>query len=210
MILNVNYTARDGGSALRQAARGAAVSQPPIPAPRLFSLKHEFPSDWYKFLTPPGSAASQALTIALGIERFPFLFRGRTITITKVDLYLRFKDIYDLSTYKLDPANPTPLGDYAKGTALTVYVTPAPGSATAAAATLQSRSSDLSGLPHAVLDLTSQPGALGSWLLEARDTDIQKIAASLQTTVTADSTTHYRLRAELIEDVILVCTYQVQ
>jgi hypothetical protein len=210
VILNVNYTARDGGVALRQAARGAAASQPPAPASRLFSLKHEFPTDWYKFLSPPGSAASQALTLALGIERFPFLYRGRTIKITRVDLYLRFKDIYDSSTYRLDPSNPTPLGDYAKGTALTMYVTPAPGTAAAAVATLQSAPSYLNGLPHAALDSAGQPGALGSWLLEARGADIHKIAASLQTTVTADTATHYRLKPELIEDIILVCTYQVQ
>jgi hypothetical protein len=209
LILNVNYTARDGCAALRHAAR-AAASQPATPAPRLFSLKHEFPSDWYKFLTPPAAAPSQVLTIALGIERFPFLYRGKKIAITKLDLHLRFKDIYDASTYRLDPANPTPQGDYAKGTALTMYVTPAPGSAAAAAATLQSTTSYLNGLPHAVLDLTSQPGALGSWLLEARDADIHRIAASLQTTVMADTATHYRLKAELIEDIILVCTYQVQ
>ncbi|HET8924381.1 MAG TPA: choice-of-anchor D domain-containing protein [Candidatus Acidoferrum sp.] len=210
LILNLNYTARDGGDALRLAARSAAASQPPAPVPRLFSLKHEFPSEWYKFANPPSAAASQTLTISLGIERFPFLYRGKTIAITNVDLYLRFKDIYDPNTYKLDPSNPTPFGDYAKGTPLTVYVTPAPALTAASAASLQSAASYLNGLPHASLDITSQPGTLGPWLLEAREADISKIAASLQTTVTVDTTTHYRLRGELIEDVIFVCTYKVQ
>ena len=150
------------------------------------------------------------MTISLGIERFPFLYRGRTIGITNVDLYLRFKDIYDPNTYKLDPSNPTPFGDYAKGTPLTVYVTPAPASTAASAARLESAASYLNGLPHKSLDLRGQPGALGAWLLEARDADISKIAASLQTTVAADTTTHYHLKGELIEDVIFVCTYKVQ
>jgi hypothetical protein len=66
----------------------------------------------------------------------------------------------------------------------------------------------LDGLPHAALDLTSKAGMLGSWLLEARDADINKIAASLQTTINVGGTTHYRLNTELIEDIIIVCTYQ--
>jgi hypothetical protein len=52
-----------------------------------------------------------------------------------------------------------------------------------------------------------QPASLGSWLLEARDADINKIAASLQTTVTTAGTNHYRLRSELIDDIVLVCAY---
>jgi len=57
------------------------------------------------------------------------------------------------------------------------------------------------------VDLTNKPGVLGSWLLEARDADVNKIAATLQNTVTAAGTNHYRLRSELIDDIILVCTY---
>jgi hypothetical protein len=204
VILNLNYTARDGGDALRQAARSAYAFKPAAPAPRLFSLKHEFPSDWYKFASPPTTAASQALTISIGMDRFPFLYRGKTITITRVDLYLRFKDTYD------PPASSgsTPLGDY-DDKPLTMYVTPAPGTRSASAAILKI-GTPLNGLPHGFVDFTSQPGALGSWLLEARDADIFNIAPSLRTSVTANGTPHYRIKSDLIEDIILVCTYQVQ
>ena len=173
----------------------------------MFSLKHEFPSEWYKFANPPAANPSQTLTISLGIDRFPFLYRGKTISITKVDLYVAFKDIYDSTTYTQDPSNPTPLGDYAKGTPLTVYLTPAPGTADPAAATLQSAAAFMNGLPHSSVDLTNSPGSLGSWLLEARDADINKIAVTLQTTVAVSGTNHHRLRSELIDDIILVCTY---
>ena len=54
----------------------------------------------------------------------------------------------------------------------------------------------------------TSPASRGSWLLEARDADIAKIAASLQTAVSG--TTHLRLKPELIEDTFLVCTYKVQ
>jgi sugar lactone lactonase YvrE len=205
VILNLNYTARDGGNALRQAARTAATILPPAPVPRLFSLKHEFPTEWYKFAAPPSTAASQTLALSLSIDRFPYTYRGKSIKITKLDLYLRFKEIYDPAVY-----NPTPFGDYAKGTPLTMYITADLTSAAPLAATLGSTASDLNGLPHAAVDLSSQPGSLGAWLLEARDADVNKIAASLQTKVTANNTTHYRINVDLIDDVILVCTYKAQ
>jgi len=205
VILNLEYTSRDGGNGLHQAARSASDSTAPVP--RLFSMKHEFPTEWYKFANPPAAVSSQTLTISLGIDHFPFLYRGKSISIVKVDVYLRLKDVYDSSTFTQDPSNPTPLGDYAKGTALTMYVTPAPGTAAPAPATLQSMPLFFNGLPHALVDLTNNPGGLGSWLLEARDADIEKIEATLQSTVTTAGTNHYRLRSELIDDIILVCTY---
>ena len=69
VIINLKYTARDGGAVLAAAAKhaalmpvfplqaGPAASSDVFPAqtnlPRLFSLKHEFSTEWYKFLNPP-------------------------------------------------------------------------------------------------------------------------------------------------------------
>ena len=94
-----------------------------------------------------------------------------------------------------------------KCTPLTMYLTPPPGTTAATAATLQSAQAFMNDLPHASVDLTNKPGVLGSWVLEAKDADINKIAATLQTTVTASGTNHYRLKLELIDDIFLVCTY---
>src|SRR5258708_35714968 len=114
--------ARDGGDALRQAARSAVISPPVQNALRLFSLKHEFPSAWSRLWNSPDTASSQSMQPALTADRFPFQFRGRAIGISKVDLFLRFKDAYPAAD-GLNPTTHTPQGDYnAAKTPLTVYI----------------------------------------------------------------------------------------
>jgi hypothetical protein len=100
IVINLRYTARHGGDSLKQAARKAATLplRPPQPAPpslqafpsqpnlqRLFSLRHEFPTEWYKFLNPPAAATSSTMSIGLTQDRFPFQYRNSTITIAKVE-----------------------------------------------------------------------------------------------------------------------------
>jgi hypothetical protein len=106
LVLNIRYTARDGGDALRTAARSAAILPPRLaqPAPqsgptppqqanlqRGFSLRHEYPTEWYRFMQPPtagGATAGTRMQINLSGDRFPFQYRGKTITITQVDLFV--------------------------------------------------------------------------------------------------------------------------
>jgi hypothetical protein len=228
VIFNLKYTARDGGATLRSAARAAAVmppgssigaspaSQIPIPAQqtlaRLFSLRHEFPSDWNAFLHPPDAVPDQTMTINLTQERFPFQYRGKKIQIYEVDFFLKFRDIYDPAKYT---TNGTPLGDYAAGTALTLNLTPPGG----IAKTLQlvSNAAVLSGVPAgsvpqpppAVPPTPAVLGALGSWTLVAKGTDIANIAASLRTQVTSGTTSNNRIAANAIEDVFMVCRYSL-
>src|SRR5437016_2732360 len=75
VVMNVRYTARYGGDKLRNIGRAAATlpprpTQPPASSAvaypkqsnlqRLFSLRHEFPTEWYKFLHPADTATSQS------------------------------------------------------------------------------------------------------------------------------------------------------
>jgi len=198
-ILNLNYTARDGGSPLRAAARDALGLDSwtnPVGAPtspdllRMFSLKHEFPTDWYRFLHPSDTAASQTMTFSLSMERFPFQLRGKAIQISQVNLFLKFKDINDQN-------------NYAKGDVLTLYLMPPgdPPPVPSGGALVPDHSLD--GLPHATIQLQPWP-AVGSWLIEARDADVQSIAASLRTTITAANGPHFRLKPELLDDLVMV------
>ncbi|MGH3297611.1 MAG: neuraminidase-like domain-containing protein [Trebonia sp.] len=129
VIVRLSYTARDGGDLLRQKAL-AAATLPPGPsqaAPgqlgalpgqqdlgRLFSAKHEFPTEWYGLLHPADAAASYAqLPMQLTTDRFPFQFRGRTVSVTGFDLYLTFKSpgepgISTFDLYLTEPAGPPP------------------------------------------------------------------------------------------------------
>jgi len=75
VVINLKYTSRDGGDALKAVAKQAAVlpgpaaqlrparARPSFPSQnnlvRFFSLRHEFPSEWYKFLNPLGADAAQ-------------------------------------------------------------------------------------------------------------------------------------------------------
>jgi hypothetical protein len=206
VIIKLNYTAREGGEILKKAAKqavqNAIADADKAPLARLFSAKHEFSTEWYRFLHPVDSTApSQKLELALTPERFPFQFRGKKIEIRQVELFLQFKDINNQETYKKDG---TPLGDYATGTALTLSLKQLPDG-TEISESLDSSSSFLNGIPHAVIDMQNDPKGFGTWVVEAKDADIQQIA----TTLRYSEGTHQRLKAEAIADIIIVCHYSV-
>ena len=105
VIIKLNYTAREGGEILKKAAKQAVqdaiAGSDKAPLARLFSAKHEFPTEWYRFLHPDNTAPSQpsqpsttpgqTLKLHLTPERFPFQFRGKAIQIGKVELFLKLK-----------------------------------------------------------------------------------------------------------------------
>jgi hypothetical protein len=85
VVFPLRYTARDGGEPLRDAATASAVelvgNATARPLSRLVSLRHEFPSKWHRFVSAPASAVN-AITVDLGVTRFPYFVHGRTIRIT--------------------------------------------------------------------------------------------------------------------------------
>ena len=114
VILHLRYTARDGGAQLRTQALNAlttalntfARSEGQKGLARTFSLRHEFPTEWHRFLNPPPAATQpQTLTLPLGKERFPFSFGDNTLTITAFDIYAKvdpkFAASYTTSAVKL-------------------------------------------------------------------------------------------------------------
>jgi hypothetical protein len=73
---------------------------------RVFSLRHEFPTEWYRFLNPPaGGNGDQTLTLGLPMERFPFLFQGRISANNSMELFVKIKpdftDSHNDATVKL-------------------------------------------------------------------------------------------------------------
>jgi hypothetical protein len=128
VVFKLSYTSRDGGDLLRTQAYAAAVLPPPpqqtaapniAPAPvqsaqnRLFSLKHEFPSEWYGMLHPASDTAEfgQMPVWTVG-DRFPFQYRGRKIQITGIQAFALIEEgtpVPDsLSTYLVNASVPTP------------------------------------------------------------------------------------------------------
>lgn len=84
VILHLHYTARDGGAAFATKANESTTAllrdSSKSPLSRLFSLRHEFPSEWHRFVSAPQSAMN-SMVIDLAGTRFPYFTRGRTITI---------------------------------------------------------------------------------------------------------------------------------
>jgi hypothetical protein len=103
VIFKLSYTARYGGDLLRSQAYAAAVlpslaQQTAAPslgaAPaqtaqdRLFSLKHEFPTEWYGLLHPSGASAEYGqMPVWTVTDRFPFQYRGRNIQVTGIGAF---------------------------------------------------------------------------------------------------------------------------
>jgi hypothetical protein len=86
VILHIRYNARQGvepfkvKAALDDLFQQASQSNLAL----LFSLRHDFPSEWHKF-TAPGSTVNLQTTIRR--DYFPYLTHGKDITITGLELY---------------------------------------------------------------------------------------------------------------------------
>ena len=212
LVMNLKYTARDGGDALRAVARQAAAQSGQSDLLRFFSLKHEFPTEWYKFLHPADTDSSQNMQMVLGIERFPFQYRGKKINFSQVDLLLKFRDIHDPQRFTTG----TPLGDFVKGSAnagsLDVYISSspfAPGQQpkpptwppqNATTVTLQSTPTDFSGSPYK--RGVSLSGSLAIWWVQlfTSPKNIGNVAPTL-----LDSNGH--VLSDIIEDMYVVIHY---
>jgi receptor-binding and translocation channel-forming TcA subunit of Tc toxin len=94
VILHVRYTAREGGALLRRGARanlktlmdeGRAAG-----SARLFSVRHEFPTEWAKFQTQTPAAGQRfELVLNLRPEHYPFWSQGHLDTVKRLDLLAR-------------------------------------------------------------------------------------------------------------------------
>lgn len=172
VILHLRYTAREGGGLLKEQAieelktmleeATLQLAENRKGLFRLFSAKHEFPSNWHKFLHP-SNVQDPTLTLELNLsaERFPFQFRGKTIEIDQVGLFVKRKDSAEGQSLELfltppnesvnDPMNPPNdptelLSDPTKGNLLFTVKT------------------------------YSEGKSVGKWVLKARKADIDPIA----------------------------------
>jgi Tc toxin complex TcA C-terminal TcB-binding domain len=89
VILHINYTSRNGGGQFTTEGHKYTQGILPNSAMRLFSLKHEFPSEWYRFFNPEG-AGDQEFVVNLKPEHYPFFVRQKlnTLKIKKLDLFV--------------------------------------------------------------------------------------------------------------------------
>ncbi len=109
VIVHVSYMAREGGGQLKQKAieslkqtitEGTLKLAEEQGLLRLFSLKHEFPNKWHRFLHPVGAGDPHRLELDITMERFPFMFRerGDELEIDKALFYLKLKTTEGFTT----------------------------------------------------------------------------------------------------------------
>ncbi len=194
VILRINYTAREGGASLQKAARAARdkmLHDIQTQQSRLFSAKHEFSSEWYRFLHPADTATSQTLAIDLSIERFPFLFRGMQLNIQAMKLFLKLKDGF---TY-----------DDGKALVFTFGKDSSPGTSSP----FKLGGSPISSLAYAEA-LQGSVGSVGKWTLTVQGSDAAKLGPTLQRTVTINGQNFVHLNPDAIEDLWIICQYSLK
>jgi hypothetical protein len=95
VILHIKYTAREDAGLFKESAvtylknfltnLAELTAQPLL---RMFSMKHEFSTDWHKFLFPAVAGADQLMTLSLTRDHFPFFTKDRTINIKKIEVLI--------------------------------------------------------------------------------------------------------------------------
>jgi len=105
VIWHMRYTAREGGGLLRNGAIAHLKNQidaaQAVGSVRLFSLRHEFPSEWAKFKSVKieGATKSAPLTLNLRPEHYPFWSQGRLAAFKRVDFFAQTtKNTVDITT----------------------------------------------------------------------------------------------------------------
>jgi hypothetical protein len=95
VIIHLRYTAREGGGLLRNGAvvnlKTRIEEAQASGSVRLFSVRHEFPTEWAKLKSVKieGDTKTAELTLNLREEHFPFWSKGKLKAVTRADLYAR-------------------------------------------------------------------------------------------------------------------------
>ena len=96
VILQLRFTARENGGLFKDGAvdylkRFIANDEDWTNEPMMrgFSMKHEFSTEWHRFLHPAVAGEDQILSFTLGKESFPFFTRDRVIVVTELVVLAR-------------------------------------------------------------------------------------------------------------------------
>ena len=143
-------------------------------------MKHEFPTEWQRFLNPPETQPDQSVPLSLTPNHFPFQLPGKTITINEVELFLQVSKPKDYIT-------PLKLSFGPTGQAQEVTLV---------------KDAIVNDLPHGTVTFLVSQG-LGAWTLTAGAQ-----STSLNHPVSPPATTH--LAPESIQDLWILCHYKCQ
>lgn len=110
VIIHLRYTARSGGSRLKQKASEQLQQQVDEASEsgltRLFRLKHDFSTEWYQFSSRERSAGGDeklALTFTIEKGHFPYFVQSKELVIN--DIYIHRIDGNELESAHLTDVN---------------------------------------------------------------------------------------------------------
>jgi hypothetical protein len=210
VILHIRYTARDGGTQLKEAVVTdvkqnidsiMALAENRNGFYRLFSIRHEFPSEWHKLMNPKKGELTRIMEFKLSSDRFPFVFQTKTIWINQIELFLKIQDRI------IPDSNPNKkyLEDYANGTQLKITLMPFMSDSCC----LESSPLIMGGTPYLVIPLESPSEIPITCKFEIKEEDITPIASSLRQEITIDNETHYILNPDAFQDFFILCRYSI-
>jgi hypothetical protein len=114
VILHLKFTARENGGLFKEKAVAyikdfiVNTAEPADqPFMRMFSLKHEFPTEWHRFI----SSIDDNLSIVIKKDHFPYIAQGSGINISKIQLFaitdgeLKGRNIDDIGIGTLNDEN---------------------------------------------------------------------------------------------------------
>jgi hypothetical protein len=108
VILHVRYTAREGGGLLKDQAitelndaiNLIQVTAGDVGLERLVCARTEFSAQWHRFRYSEG--ASNVLSLPIEKGRFPFVFQGKEIAISRVEVFAKVTNAFASNTTVLD------------------------------------------------------------------------------------------------------------
>jgi len=93
VVFHLNYTAREGGQVLREAARDAAERHLPDAGHRVFDVRQELPDAWQRFCAQRiEHGKHRQLELRLGRDMFMFLPGHRDVSITRLEVLFEAPD----------------------------------------------------------------------------------------------------------------------
>lgn len=110
-VMHVKYTAREDAGPFKNKAvqhlRDHFAEADASPSVRIFNLRHEFPSQWQRFLRPSNAALGNVFDLEMIPELFPLKDKGKKLIANTITLLAGCEDA---GNYKmvLDPPLPIP------------------------------------------------------------------------------------------------------
>ena len=199
VIIQLNYTAHDGGDLLKDRANaalqgslmGMLLGSENQGLTRMFSLKQEFSNEWSRFLNPAQDQEGQNALLNMGSDNFPYMFRDNAIEIESLEILMVLGDEYTDVNYDLKLHLSMPSGQSLKSKVDDEEIE---GIVLSTDSTLGGQLYQVSSVPF-----SEEPG---DWLVEVLEENIPVDLA-------IEENGHSRLNPAVVKDLIIIFHYNL-